>query len=119
MNAPHPLRIKRVYDLPAESDGTRVLVDRMWPRGLTKQRAAVDLWFREIAPSAQLRAWFGHEPERWQAFRDRYFEELRANSGAVSRLADLAAVGPVMLLFGAHDENCNNAAALSEYMASL
>jgi uncharacterized protein YeaO (DUF488 family) len=119
MNVERSLRIKRVYDAPAEGDGTRVLVDRIWPRGVSKQHAAVDLWLKEIAPSTQLRTWFGHEPERWRAFRDRYFEELRANSGTVSRLADLAAAGPVTLLFGAHDAERNNAAALSEFMDTL
>jgi uncharacterized protein YeaO (DUF488 family) len=113
------LRLRRVYDAPAASDGTRILVDRMWPRGLTKERAAVDLWLKEIAPSAQLRAWFGHDPDRWQAFRERYFEELRANAGAVSRIVDLASAGVVTLLFGAHDVERNNAAALREYLASL
>jgi uncharacterized protein YeaO (DUF488 family) len=119
MNVERSLRIKRVYDAPAEGDGTRVLVDRIWPRGLTKQHAAVDLWLKEVAPSTQLRTWFGHEPERWQVFRNLYFEELRANSRTVSRLADLAAAGAVTLLFGARDAVRNNAAALSEYMASL
>jgi uncharacterized protein YeaO (DUF488 family) len=119
MNVERSPRIKRVYDALAEGDGIRVLVDRIWPRGLTKQQAAVDLWLKEIAPSTQLRTWFSHEPTRWQAFRDRYFEELRASSGIVSHLADLAAAGPVTLLFGAHDGEYNNAAALSEYMASL
>jgi uncharacterized protein YeaO (DUF488 family) len=119
MRARGALGIRRVYDVPADSDGTRVLVDRMWPRGLTKERAAVDLWLKEVAPSAQLRIWFGHDPDRWQAFRERYFEELRTNSAAVSRLVDLASAGVVTLLFGAHDVERNNAAALREYLASI
>jgi len=113
------LQIKRVYDPPADNDGTRILVDRMWPRGLTKERASVDLWMKEIAPSAQLRGWFDHDPDRWQGFRERYFDELRANSGAVSRLAQIASSGAVTLLFGAHNVTRNNAAALSEYLATL
>jgi uncharacterized protein YeaO (DUF488 family) len=100
-------------------DGYRILVDRIWPRGLTKQLAVVDLWLKDIAPSPQLRVWFGHDPEQWQAFRERYFQELRGNVKAVSRLTDLASASTVTLLFGAHDAERNNAAALSEYLASL
>jgi uncharacterized protein YeaO (DUF488 family) len=119
MSAEHALLIKRVYDVPAESDGIRILVDRIWPRGLTKERGAVDLWLKEIAPSTRLRTWFGHDPDHWQAFRVHYFEELRANSVAVSRLVDLTSTGIVTLLFGAQDAQHNNAAALREYLASL
>jgi uncharacterized protein YeaO (DUF488 family) len=110
------LRIKRVYDQPAESDGTRILVDRVWPRGLTKQRAAVDIWFKDIAPSAALRKWFGHVPERWDEFRGRYMAELRANPEAVDRLVEFTTSRPVTLLFGAHDSERNNAVALAKYL---
>ncbi|MBO0752287.1 MAG: DUF488 family protein [Bradyrhizobiaceae bacterium] len=119
MKSKHAVRTKRVYEPPAQDDGKRVLVDRIWPRGLTKQRAAVDVWLKEIAPSAALRTWFGHDPERWEEFRERYFEELRANSGEVARLLDLRSAGKVTLLFGAHDPERNNAAALQAYLASL
>lgn len=110
--------IKRIYEPAALSDGTRVLVDRMWPRGLTKQRADINVWLKEIAPSAALRTWFGHDPERWQEFRRRYFEELRANSNEVKRLVDLVSAGKVTLLFSAHDVERNNAVALAEYLSS-
>ena len=109
--------VKRVYDAPAQGDGTRILVDRMWPRGLTKQRAAVDLWMKEVAPSAALRTWFGHEPARWEEFKRRYFEELDADPGKVAGLARLAEVGGLTLLFSAHDAERNNAVALAEYLA--
>ena len=112
------LRVKRVYDPPSESDGMRILVDRIWPRGLTKQRAAVDLWLKEIASSAPLRTWFGHDPERWPEFRERYFGELLSNPGPIAQLVDLAGAGQVTLLFGAHDTDHNNAIALAEYLVS-
>jgi uncharacterized protein YeaO (DUF488 family) len=79
MTATHTLQTKRVYDPPADGDGTRILIDRIWPRGLTKERAAVDLWSKGIAPSTELHTWFGHDPGRWQEFRERYFAELQAN----------------------------------------
>jgi uncharacterized protein YeaO (DUF488 family) len=119
MKKAHPLRMKRVYDAPSAEDGTRILVDRIWPRGLTKERAAIDLWLKDVAPSTQLRTWFGHDPGLWPEFRERYFAELRANGAAVTQLVDRAAAGPVTLLFGAHDSEHNNAVALSEYLGSL
>ena len=112
------LGVKRVYEPPEASDGTRVLVDRIWPRGLTKEHAGVDVWLKEIAPSAGLRTWFGHDPKRWREFRKRYFEELRANHAAVEHLTDLVSTGKVTLLFGAHDTEHNNAAALADYLAA-
>lgn len=109
--------VKRVYEPPEASDGTRVLVDRIWPRGLTKQRASVAVWLKDIAPSAGLRTWFGHDPKRWREFHNRYFEELRANQVAVEELTDLISAGKVTLLFGAHDTERNNAVALADYLA--
>jgi uncharacterized protein YeaO (DUF488 family) len=111
------LKIKRVYDAPVSSDGTRVLVDRLWPRGLSKADAAVDQWSKELAPSAALRKWFGHKPERWDEFRKRYRSELAGHTEAISELQKLARKGTVTLLFGAHDEVHNNAVALVEFMS--
>jgi uncharacterized protein YeaO (DUF488 family) len=112
------LRIKRVYEAPAKDDGTRVLVDRIWPRGLSKQQAAIDEWIKEIAPTSALRSWFGHDPQRWPEFRERYFKELGSSADAVSRLVDLMSDRPVTLLFAARDTERNNAAVLAEYMKS-
>ena len=119
MSATHLPRIKRAYDSPAESDGTRILVDRIWPRGLTKQRAAVDIWFKEIAPTPQLRVWFGHAPERWQSFRDQYLQELRSNPASVDRLLELASGGVITLLYAARDPDHNHAIVLADYLASI
>jgi uncharacterized protein YeaO (DUF488 family) len=113
---PGPLRIKRVYDPPAEEDGTRVLVDRVWPRGITKERAAADVWLKEIAPSTALRKRFGHDPKKWAAFQADYRAELDANEETVRRLEELAAKGTVTLVYGARDTTHNQAAALLEYM---
>jgi uncharacterized protein YeaO (DUF488 family) len=112
------LRIKRVYEAPAKDDGTRVLVDRIWPRGLSKQQAAIDEWMKEIAPSSALRSWFGHDSQRWPEFRERYFKELGSNADTVSRLGALMSDRPVTLLFAARDTERNNAVALAEYIAS-
>lgn len=110
------IHIKRVYEAPLPADGTRILVDRLWPRGLTKERAKVDQWFKEIAPSAELREWFGHDPERWQEFQKRYQRELDANTAAVEELRSYCSDGPVTLVFGAKDEAHNNAVALKAYL---
>jgi uncharacterized protein YeaO (DUF488 family) len=119
MSRPSPRPgVKRVYEPSEGSDGTRVLVDRIWPRGLTKEHASVDVWLKDIAPSAGLRTWFGHDPNRWREFQKRYFEELRANHAAVDRLTDLVSAGKVTLLFGAHDTEHNNAVALADYLAA-
>ena len=111
------LRIKRVYEAPAKEDGARVLVDRIWPRGLSKQEAAIDEWMKEIAPSSALRSWFGHDPQRWPEFRERYFKELGSSADAVSRLVALMSDQPVTLLFAARDTERNNAVALVQYIA--
>jgi uncharacterized protein YeaO (DUF488 family) len=110
------LRIKRIYEPADQADGTRVLVDRVWPRGMTKERAAVALWLKDIAPSPALRKWFGHDPQRWPEFRARYRAELDQNTAAVGRLVDLATKGKVTLLYAAHDAAHNHAVALIEYM---
>ncbi|MDF2117730.1 DUF488 domain-containing protein [Roseiarcaceae bacterium H3SJ34-1] len=111
------MKIKRIYDAPAKTDGTRVLVDRVWPRGMTKEHAAVDLWLKEIAPSATLRKWFAHDAKRWAEFQSRYRAELDANAAVVQQLRDLAAKEKITLLYSAHDTEHNNAVALSGYLA--
>lgn len=114
------IQVKRAYDPPAPGDGCRVLVDRLWPRGLSKERAAVDEWLREVAPSTDLRRWFAHDPARWAEFKRRYSAELDAPAApeAVARLRSLAAEGDVTLLYAATDELHNNAVVLREYLAS-
>ena len=109
------LAIKRVYLPAAADDGQRVLVDRLWPRGLSRREAAVDVWLKDVAPSAALRKWFGHEPARWGEFRKRYLAEL-ADNDAVAQLRALAATGPMTLLYGAHDETHNQARVLLELL---
>lgn len=116
MTIASPYRIKRVYEPFQTSDGTRVLVDRLWPRGITKARAHVDLWFKEIAPSPPLREWFDHDPHRWIEFRHRYRGELRDRSAAVARLDELAALGRVTLVYAAHDPVHNHAVVLADYL---
>ena len=108
--------MKRVYADAAESDGTRVLVDRIWPRGLTKERAAVDVWLKEIAPSTELRKWFGHDPARWKEFQARYRKELDHNTDAVAQLRGIIATGAVTLIYGARDETHNDAVVLLGYL---
>lgn len=106
-------RLKRAYEPPAPSDGRRILVDRLWPRGLSKEKAAIDEWMKEIAPSAELRRWFGHDPEKWREFRRRYTQELRARGGLVREIARLASRGRVTLVYGARDEEHNDAVVLA------
>ena len=110
------LKVKRIYEKPARTDGTRVLVDRLWPRGLSKAGAQVDLWMKEIAPSGTLRKWFSHDPSRWNEFRRRYRAELRKSQEPVEELRALARRQTVTLLFGARNEEFNNARALKEYL---
>ncbi|TIQ26480.1 MAG: DUF488 domain-containing protein [Mesorhizobium sp.] len=108
--------VKRVYETPEKTDGQRVLVDRIWPRGVAKKDAALTLWLKDIAPSDELRKWFGHEPGRWAEFQKRYRAELDRNEEAVAQLRDLLGNGKVTLLYGAHDEAQNNAVALAGYL---
>jgi uncharacterized protein YeaO (DUF488 family) len=110
------LAVKRVYDPPSPKDGYRVLVDRLWPRGLKKDAAALDLWVKEVGPSRELRQWFGHEPTRWEGFRHRYAGELDAAPDTWQALAEKARRSRVTLLFGARDEEHNNAVALKAYL---
>ncbi|MCZ7371675.1 MAG: DUF488 family protein [Candidatus Methanoperedens sp.] len=112
------IRLKRAYDKPAVSDGVRILVDRVWPRGVTKAKLKADLWLKEIAPSTELRKWFGHEPEKWEEFRKRYFEELDTHTDEVRLLRKKEREGDVTLVFGAKEERFNNAEAIKEYLES-
>jgi uncharacterized protein YeaO (DUF488 family) len=111
------IRIKRVYEAPSDADGQRVLVDRIWPRGVSKAEADLTLWLKEIAPTTELRKWFGHDPARWAEFRKRYRAELDANPDAVGKLRALAAKGKLTLLYGAHDTEHNQAVVLADYLA--
>ncbi len=106
------VKIKRAYEPSRASDGTRILVDRLWPRGLSKRKAAIDEWMKDIAPSTALRKWFGHEPARWGAFRTRYKAELRRKPAQLKHLRTLARQGPVTLVYSAHDELHNDAVVL-------
>ena len=112
------LRIKRVYEPRARGDGKRVLVDRVWPRGISKDKLADAVWLKEIAPSTALRKWFGHRPERWPQFCKRYAAELDANGDAVEALRKLVARGPITLLYSARDVEHNQARALADYLTS-
>lgn len=110
------IRLKRAYAAPAAGDGFRVLVDRLWPRGVAKEGARIDLWLKEIAPSTELRKWFGHDPERWPEFRRRYFAELDQSPEAVALLAGHVQRRVVTLVYGARDTEHNQARALAEYL---
>lgn len=111
------IAIKRIYEVPSIDDGCRVLVDRLWPRGLRKDQAGVDHWFKDLAPSAALRKWFGHEPKKWDEFRLRYCSELKANTATLAPLrALLQSETEVTLLFAAKDEARNNAVVLAAYL---
>lgn len=112
------LLLKRVYAPADIEDGRRVLVDRLWPRGVSKARAALDSWEKAVAPSTELRKWFGHDPARWRAFRDKYLEELSRETEAVDALRAFALKGPVTLLFGARDEAHNEAVVLRDLLLS-
>jgi len=106
------IRLKRAYDPAVSGDGTRILIDRLWPRGVRKADAAIDLWAKDIAPSTALRKWFGHDPARWQEFRRRYSEEIHRRRGRLGELRTLAQRGPITLVFAAHDEAHNDAVVL-------
>ena len=108
------IRIKRAYEPASSHDGTRILVDRLWPRGLKKSDADVAQWMKEVAPSSELRKWFGHDPARWEEFRSRYKAELGAKRDLLAELRDLAKKGPLTLVYSAHDEAHNQAVVLRE-----
>ena len=110
------LQIKRTYDLPARGDGRRILVERLWPRGMKKEAVAADAWMKDVAPSTELRQWFGHQVERWEEFRRRYRKELAANPDAWEPILDAEERGTVTLLYSAHDVLHNGAVVLRDYL---
>ena len=110
------IALKRVYEKPSPEDGMRILVDRLWPRGLTKERAAVDLWLKDVAPSTELRKWFGHEPSKWEQFQIRYRKELLENKDDLKMLTEKSKENKVTLLYGARDEEHNEAQVLKRIL---
>ena len=111
-----PISLKRVYEPPSRSDGCRILVERLWPRGLSKQEAKIDVWPKEAAPSTELRRWFNHEPDKWADFKRRYFKELRARQASVQPILERVRAGQVTFVFASRESRFNNAAALKEYV---
>jgi uncharacterized protein YeaO (DUF488 family) len=110
------ITIKRVYDAPDDADGMRILVDRLWPRGLTKEKAKIDHWAKDVSPSNELRKWYGHEPGKWEEFKKRYFAELDRNKTAVDELIGQTGKGPVTLVYSSTERAINNAEALKIYL---
>ncbi len=110
------ISLKRVYETPSRSDGCRILVERLWPRGLSKQDAKIDLWTKEAAPSAELRRWFNHEPDRWAEFKRRYFKELRARPESLEPILERVRAGRVTFVFASRESRFNNAVALKGYV---
>lgn len=112
------IQLKRVYEKPSRRDGLRILVDRLWPRGVSKDEASIDLWLKEIAPSTALRKWFAHDPAKWEAFRRRYFKELKKRPDEVAEIMRHAGRRRVCLVFAAKDEDHNHALALKQFLES-
>lgn len=113
------IHVKRIYEPPLKDDGLRILVERLWPRGFTKEQAALDLWLKEIAPSSDLRKWFAHDMSKWEEFRKQYRSELKENKKAVDQLKDYIARGTVTLIYSARDERHNGAVVLKEFLERL
>lgn len=111
-----PISLKRVYEPPSRSDGCRILVERLWPRGLSKRHAKIDLWAKDAAPSADLRRWFNHEPDKWGEFRRRYFKELRTQPESLHPIVERVRAGPVTFVFASRESRLNNAVALKAYV---
>ena len=110
------IHLKRVYETRSSMDGERILVERLWPRGITKAKAAVDIWLKDVAPSPELRKWFGHDPARWKQFEQRYWKELQSNPKVVEELRSRLKRGTVTFVYAAHDEEHNGAFALKEFL---
>jgi len=108
--------LKRVYETPSPEDGKRVLVERLWPRGLKKEGAKIDEWLKEVAPSGGLRKWYSHDPSKWTEFKKRYWKELDANKSIIEKLVRECREKQVTFVFGSREEKLNNAAALKEYI---
>ena len=115
-SSPDDVKLKRVYATPASTDGARLLVDRIWPRGLRKDRAALDAWLQDVAPSAELRHWFNHDPDRWDEFRERYTAELLEKGDRMKLALDFMKKGAVTLVYAARDEEHNNAVVLRDFL---
>lgn len=113
------IKIKRIYDPPSQNDGYRVLVDRLWPRGMSKEKAGVDLWLKDISPSNELRKWFNHEPQKWSEFRKRYIAEIEERGGIPEPLEEKIKAGRVTLLYSSKELQLNNAVALKEYLENI
>lgn len=113
------IQIKRAYEPASDADGHRILVDRLWPRGISKERAKIDRWAKELSPSTALRKWFGHDPAKWAEFKIRYKKELRANTEALREIAGISKTGAVTLVFAARDEQHNEAVVLQEVIETL
>ena len=111
------IQLKRIYEAGSKEDGYRILVDRLWPRGFTKEKAALDLWLKEIAPSNELRKWFGHDPDKWKDFQKKYRQELKQNKEAVDILKDYIQKGKVTLLYAAKDEEHNEAQVIKDFIS--
>lgn len=114
------VKLKRIYDKPEDDDGLRVLVERLWPRGLSKKDARVDLWVKDAAPSTELRKWFSHDPSKWKEFKKRYYGELDKKREVVERLLEILKRNEqITLVFASRERECNNSAALKEYLDTL
>jgi uncharacterized protein YeaO (DUF488 family) len=112
------VKLKRAYDEPAAPDGVRILVDRLWPRGVTKEVAAIDLWAKDLAPSPELRKWFGHDPDRWTEFRRRYTAEMRQHAEQLDKIRELARHGTVTLIYAARDQEHNEAVIIRDMLVT-
>ncbi len=110
------IHIRRVYDPPTDEDGRRILVDRLWPRGLSKKRARIDYWARDVSPSTELRRWYGHDPDKWPEFKARYAAELDTNAEGLKKLREAVGPGDVILVYSSKERRLNNAYALREYL---
>ena len=108
--------IRRVYEAPSKSDGKRILIDRLWPRGISKEKAEIHYWAKTISPSTQLRQWYQHDPEKWQDFKKKYFQELNSNPEGMNELRNQIGRGKITLVFSSKEEKLNNATALKEYL---
>lgn len=112
----YDIRLKRAYDTPHPNDGVRILVERLWPRGISREKAALDHWVKDVAPSPELRKWYGHIPEKWPEFQERYRVELTANDESVADLREICGDVPVTFIYAAKDEIRNSATVLREYL---
>ena len=117
--SPESIKLKRAYERPSPADGKRILVDRLWPRGVKKTTAAIDIWAKDIAPSTELRQWFGHVTDRWEEFCRRYVAELEQKPDLVNELRALARSGKITLVFGAHDQTHNDAVVLRKVLLNM